>query len=88
MLVYALCEAPSANLIKAALCHDIAERAVGDIPSPVKKLLSKESLASLDEMEQIYLDTLGISSGISHRIRKSSIRTLQTYAGMRMLYCA
>jgi 5'-deoxynucleotidase YfbR-like HD superfamily hydrolase len=85
MLVYALCEAPSANLIKAVLCHDIAERAVGDIPSPVKKLLTKEAKDSLDEMEQIYLDTVGISWGYLTEYEKEVLNVADILEGM--LYC-
>jgi 5'-deoxynucleotidase YfbR-like HD superfamily hydrolase len=86
MLVYALYESPSTNLIKAALCHDIAERAVGDIPSPVKKKLSKESLASLDEMEQIYLDTLGIRQGYLTEYEKVVLEVADMLECV--LYCA
>jgi len=43
---------PSAQLLIAALRHDIAEYAIGDIPSPTKRLLGdgfRESLGRIEE---------------------------------------
>lgn len=60
MLVILLVENPSANLIKAALVHDMAERWVGDMPSPVKWTypeLYKEYCKGEDEtLAQLQLD--------------------------------
>lgn len=41
---------PSLNLLKAALLHDQGEYVVGDIPSPIKRLLG--SYHDLDAMEE------------------------------------
>ena len=39
---------PTLGLIMAALQHDVAEGVVGDIPSPTKKLLDSQTLATME----------------------------------------
>jgi len=49
-LVWALSdEAPSANLLMAALAHDVPEVEVGDIPSPTKRVLGGSAMQSLED---------------------------------------
>lgn len=39
---------PSANLLMAALAHDVPEHAVGDIPAPTKRLLGRDQLDAME----------------------------------------
>ena len=42
---------PSANLLAAALCHDLPEAVTGDIPSPAKRDWSPDARQSLAQQE-------------------------------------
>lgn len=42
---------PMAELLAAALCHDLPECVVGDIPSPAKRAMSMQAQADLAELE-------------------------------------
>lgn len=60
VLLLTLCENPSPKLVKAVLFHDVAERWVGDMPSPAKgfnESLGREYLAA----EQEVWERLGLS---------------------------
>lgn len=46
--------------LKHALFHDCAEALMGDIPAPMKRIMSEESLQELDAMELEIIDVLGI----------------------------
>jgi 5'-deoxynucleotidase YfbR-like HD superfamily hydrolase len=48
----------SANMLKAALVHDLAEQYTGDVPSPSKRLLDIRS--KLNEAENRLLGTVGL----------------------------
>lgn len=67
MLCYFLAQGrPSANLLMAALTHDLAEQAVGDIPSPtkwyIKELVERDGCTwDLDQYEQNLLDNYGLA---------------------------
>lgn len=63
-LLLALNPEPSGNLIKAVLWHDIAERFVGDTPSPVKKAYPAIK-AALKQAESDIDDKLGIKVQLS-----------------------
>lgn len=63
-LLLALHPEPSGNLIKAVLWHDIAERFVGDTPSPVKKAFPAIKKA-LKDAEGIIDEKLGIKVELS-----------------------
>lgn len=51
--------APTLNLIKAALMHDLGEFITGDIPSPAKREFKKLGDAA-DEAEEIAMQKLGL----------------------------
>lgn len=51
-------EAPRAELLVAAMAHDIAEHVVGDIPAPTKRALSIG--AAIAAMEDIEVERAGI----------------------------
>jgi len=53
-------ELPSAQLLVACAFHDVAERATGDLPSPVKTLCPR--VAEVDEM---VLASLGVETTLS-----------------------
>jgi hypothetical protein len=62
-LLLTLHPAPSSNLIKAVLWHDIAERFTGDVPSPAKKSLAiKEALLQAEDSVN---EKLGIKVDLS-----------------------
>lgn len=51
---------PSAHLLMAALFHDLAEQAVGDVPAPTKRAMRAQgSSFDLDAYEQKILDKYG-----------------------------
>jgi 5'-deoxynucleotidase YfbR-like HD superfamily hydrolase len=56
-LCYLLAEEPSLSLIMAALCHDMAEQTVGDVPSPTKRILGMQD--SLEKLENSILGQNG-----------------------------
>jgi 5'-deoxynucleotidase YfbR-like HD superfamily hydrolase len=56
-LCYLIAPAPSLNLIMAALCHDMAEQTVGDVPSPTKRMLRMSSV--LEKIENNILEQNG-----------------------------
>ena len=47
-MIHPMC---SKNVLLVALSHDLGESVLGDIPSPAKKLLSKDARDQLDEIE-------------------------------------
>lgn len=60
MLCYQLTGgAASRNLLMAALSHDLAEHAVGDVPAPTKRLLNiREEVNQLEEAHLLSVDLL------------------------------
>lgn len=54
-----ICENPSANLLKAALFHDLAEKQAGDMPAPVK-WEHPEINSFLHELEQRVKSRMGL----------------------------
>ena len=40
---------PSANLLLAALAHDLPEHEVGDIPAPTKRLLDRQAIQDMED---------------------------------------
>ncbi len=51
---------PSAALLAAALCHDLPECVVGDIPSPAKRAMSTAAQVALARTEQELLINNGL----------------------------
>lgn len=58
MLCILLCPNISANLLKAALMHDLAEQSTGDIPSPAKREYGIGD--QIDELECRLMNEAGI----------------------------
>lgn len=52
--------APTAELLVHCLRHDLAEYALGDVPSPVKKSLGMGE--AFDKLEEAHLEKMGIPS--------------------------
>jgi len=59
-IIYELEPHPSPNLIKAAVFHDVAEIATGDIPAPVKKA-NLHIKKVFDELEDVALKDMGVT---------------------------
>lgn len=57
MYCYLLCN-PSANLLMAALTHDLAEHKLADIPSPMKRELNISDV--INDMEERLLREIGM----------------------------
>ena len=52
---------PPAELLAAAICHDLPEAVTGDIPSPAKRAWSDDAKASLEQLEWHLLDKHGFN---------------------------
>lgn len=85
MLCYLLSpEDPSLNLIMAALTHDLAEYAVGDVPAPTKRALGIRDALSTIEGNQ--LETRGLR--FEDKLTVEEHRTLKMADALDgMLYC-
>lgn len=51
---------PSLNLVWSVLFHDVAERWLGDIPSPAKWWITPDAQEGLDSAEQHLMTSLGL----------------------------
>lgn len=60
MLMWPTDGLPRAELLAAALAHDLGESRIGDIPSPFKRSLSASARAELDTMENSPLAEHGL----------------------------
>jgi 5'-deoxynucleotidase YfbR-like HD superfamily hydrolase len=60
MIIFEIVDAPTINLIRAALTHDMAERQSGDMPAPVKWAYP-DLAARLQEIEDEALEELGFN---------------------------
>lgn len=77
---------PSANLLMAALTHDLAERRWGDIPGDVKSALGLDKL--LVNYECHTLEEMGLPTERGLMLTKDEVRTLHFADKLDLLlYC-
>lgn len=56
---------PSAELMAAAICHDLPECVTGDIPSPAKRAMGRDAKEALDQQEQSLLERYGFAHNLT-----------------------
>lgn len=83
MLVYLLSGGnPSANVLMKALCHDLAEQVVGDIPAPAKRALG------IEELLENYEDSVLARYGLDFQVTPEEARMVHLADALDgMLYC-
>lgn len=75
---------PRAQLLAAALVHDVPEAITGDIPSPAKRAMSYDARAALNKQEEDMLEVHGLNWSLDG-VEKSLLKLADSLDGL--IFC-